>query len=355
MTAASPHPEFIANGFDRKAASRKRRLSGMGWSRHRRLLLETLLPKVIDHPLERLTLVSLAELSGISLWVLRGAFGNAHGLLSAITSQAIDAALAQLSYRPREQDGVLQAVTRYARFLAERMNSPSYRNMLLLIIRNGPSVEWLAEAYEERIAARICADLEESVFRAGQQYGAPVLMRDGAARRLFKKLEAALALPALLPHALIPTAEETAQVIEDIVNEAFAETYVFEWEGQNVISPATRQRPPTRARHSPRVPPASGPSLNAAGISPLHTGWRRAARRHVLTRTAGGGEDEPAPRLLHRQKPRFSCDWAFKADRDRSAGRPPNSRLTAFNAIHRPRADAPRQREACSSQSLRVT
>ncbi len=209
----------------------KRRLSGLGYAGHRRVLLDTLIPTVVDHPFERFTLVSLARISGISLWVLRGAFGNVANLLSAATARAIDVVVEELDYKANDPGSVIEAIRLYARFLANRFRSLSYRRVLLIMIRNSTSVRWVQQAYNDRIILKICCDLEAAVRQAGVQNGYTVLMKEGAAKRFYKRIETALALPSLLPEATAFTSAEIEKVLEEIAQEAFAATFLFEWDG----------------------------------------------------------------------------------------------------------------------------
>lgn len=209
----------------------KRRFSGLGWNGHRRHLLETLLPAIVDHPFERLTLVSLARISGVSLWVLRRAFDNAQNLLRAATAHAIEAVLAELDHEERDDAGVMDAIALYARYLARQMQSENYRNLLLIVIRNGSTATWAHEAYNERIIARICRDLETTVLNAGRRLGMTVLMKEGVARRLYKRIETSLALPSLLPQTMELTPGEVEEILEAAAREAFASTFAYEDQG----------------------------------------------------------------------------------------------------------------------------
>ncbi len=214
-------------GTDAIAAKRKR-LSGLGCTAHRRLLLDDLIPVLIAHPSERLTLISLARSSGITLWTLRGAFGNVRTLLADATSRAFDVVVEELEYETASR-GVMNTVRSYAAFLAKLLGGVSYRRLMLIIVRNSISVPWGEQAYRDRIVLKVCRDLEKAVRHAGAIDGNAVLMRPGAARRLFKRIEAEVALPFLMPEATALTSEEIEKVLERIAQEAFAATYLFEW------------------------------------------------------------------------------------------------------------------------------
>lgn len=203
---------------------------GIGQARERRRLLNVLIPSLVDHPFEHLTLVSLARVSGISLWVLRARFGNACVLLGAATSQAIDDVANSLGYSQSEERGVIEAITDFARFLAERMQGPEYRHLLLIMLRNKGGPEWVSERYDKYVVAKACRDLEEAVLRAGRRHGTHILLREHAAKRLYKRIETAVGLPQLLPCAVGLDAAAIDQLIKDAVQEAFAATYAFEWE-----------------------------------------------------------------------------------------------------------------------------
>jgi hypothetical protein len=234
----SLNPKRLGSGQNRAAP---RRLSGLGHVGHRRLLLQQLIPALVAHPFERLTLISLARVSGVSLWVLRSAFGNVHNLLRAAAAQIVEDLLSNLDYpTAAEGVGVMEAITRYAGFLAQTFENERYRNLLVLIIRDSTAITSIKQDYRQRIVGKIIRNLEEAVLAAGRNHGITALMKEGACERFHRRLETAFALPALLPAVSELSADESKQVLADAIKELFEATFVFDWEGPRMTPDRSR-------------------------------------------------------------------------------------------------------------------
>lgn len=191
-------------------------------------LLEQVTPIFVDHPYEHLSLQGVADARGLSLWALRYHFGNVERLFRAVATRLIDHISRRPAYRPEPGARVMDVVAGYAAFLADLFEDETYRNLLYLVLRNGRGHAWLERAYERTVVARFEASLETLVLDAGRAHGAPVLLADGSARRLYKRLETELALSALLPSGA--SLVERSEAIRAAACQAFAASYVFDWQ-----------------------------------------------------------------------------------------------------------------------------
>jgi len=184
---------------------------------------------LVNHPFEHLSLQSVADACGASLWALRYNFDNVERLFRAVATHLIDEVVAAATFQPDPDASIHAAIAGHAAFLAALFDGEAYRGLAFLVVRNGRHHRWLEEAYEKRVVARICADFEAMVQRAGLNGGAPILVRTGVARRYFKRLETELVLARLLPALADGLEADREAVVKAAAMQAFEGTYLFEW------------------------------------------------------------------------------------------------------------------------------
>lgn len=185
---------------------------------------------IVDRPIEQLSLQAVADLSGVSLWVLRGRFGNIDRVLRAVADAQLHEVARALDYQPGRSGAVIEAISHYAEFVAATLKGDDYRRLLYLVLRNGRHHPWLEAAYEQRVIAKIRRDLENAILAAGHRSGATIVLRKGAAALFHKRIETAVALSALLPPYLEKSPGEVSALLAEIAADTFRATYAFEWQ-----------------------------------------------------------------------------------------------------------------------------
>lgn len=194
---------------------------------HKARLLDAVAEHLVDHPFERMSLMNVAEACGVSMWALRYNFKNIERLFRVTAGHLIKSVLQQAEYQPPQTASVLDAIHRYALFLAGLVQTREYRNLLYLVIRNGRHHRWLEEEYEQRIVSGLCRDLE-AVVDAARQQGSNVAIRKDAPRRFHKRIETELALSALLPPLREGVPPDLDKLMREISREAFEATYAMD-------------------------------------------------------------------------------------------------------------------------------
>ena len=192
-------------------------------------MLGLAIPTFVNLPYEQLSLQGVADSCGVSLWSLRYHFHNVERLFRAVASRLIDEVVARSAFEPEPGKPVLEAIGAHASFVADLVCSDAYRNLVWFVLRNGRHHPWLENAYDRRIVARICADLESIVLRSGESHGVTILLAAGAARRFHKRIETELVLASLLPAPADAPPPDRDEVAKAAAHEAFAATYVFDW------------------------------------------------------------------------------------------------------------------------------
>lgn len=199
-------------------------------SAYRHQVLEQVSDQVVRHGcINGLKLQTVADRSQLSLWAVRYHFPNPDQLFRAVALHLKGQVLDSLRGPPAAQPSIIQSILEYARFLARAMAAKPYRDFTYLVVRNAESEMWLANSYDEIMAAAM-RGMEEIVFAAGQSQGQTVLLRQGAARKLFKRIEHEMVLPTLVPPFADAGGVDLDEPIRRIAAEAFEATYVFEWE-----------------------------------------------------------------------------------------------------------------------------
>lgn len=196
-------------------------------NRHR--VLEEVAGLVVDRPFEQLSMNGIAEACGVSLWALRYNFDNVDRLFRAVAHHLIEKVLDQARCPLAVSPVVVDTIADHARFVADLVRRPDYRDLLYLVVRNGRHHEWLRSAYEQRVVGRICADLEQRIRQSGETHGLNILLREHAAQRFHRRIETELVLTTLLPSPVEREPVDLDKLLKEIVRETFEATYAFEW------------------------------------------------------------------------------------------------------------------------------
>ncbi|MGQ0661883.1 TetR/AcrR family transcriptional regulator [Sphingosinicella sp.] len=196
---------------------------------HRGDILNKVIQYIVDHPYEHLSVQRIADACGLTIWQLRYNFGNVDHLFRATANALIGRVVERTAGPASSSDQMLDVIHAYATFLAHLFESEPYRNLIFLLVRNGRHHRWLEQAYERRVVAKICAEFEALVVRVGERRGLPILLKDGAAKRLYGQLETEFVLRPMLPAGRARDPMDRNTVISSAARQAFEATYVFDW------------------------------------------------------------------------------------------------------------------------------
>lgn len=197
--------------------------------RNRDVLIERATALFASRPAEQMGFNAIAEACDLSMWALRYNFGDTETLFRAVSEHLVERIERAAVERPDATGQTIDALGAHAAFLTCLFASESYRDLLVLVLRAGRERPWLRKTYEDRIVGLLARQVEASVRSSGRERDVPILMREGAARRLVKRLETAFALAPLLPAGEAPADEERERLLGEVTREAFAATYLFEW------------------------------------------------------------------------------------------------------------------------------
>lgn len=221
LAVAGPARSLVSPKQARRGASQR--------LRRRDALLELLAPAIINGPVNRHNLQAVADQAGVSMWVLRGHFGNFEGLIRAVWEHQLGLVLRGLTYRLGSSRGVLGAIRDYAAFVAAAVQGEDYRGMLVLLIRYGETYPWPRVSYERHVCRGIREGLERAVQAGGRESGRMIVIKEPAAVAFHKRIETELATVTLIPPRRQPTATEVDAIVAKAAAEAFEATYLFDW------------------------------------------------------------------------------------------------------------------------------
>ena len=206
----------------------------MGWvaqselRRRNSMVLDACVQRLREKPLAEVTIASIVEASGLPPWAAYGAVKrlakDRDHLIRRAVLQLVDGICEAVARAPAAGAGVLQTIEASVAHMAGIVRSPEFAAFFRLLVREGAYLPWLSEDYE-RVLGAFSASLEQAVQAAGRQSEAAIFFRPGAVRTILRRLEVALALPALLPGGSDSAAPE--ELVAQIAREAFAQTYAW--------------------------------------------------------------------------------------------------------------------------------
>lgn len=213
-----------------RARLSRRQRSYYGRHDRRTALLRQAQPLLFDHPLGELSLVEIARRTGVSLWAWRYHFHSLDNLFRASVTDLIDGIESTLRRDLLSRGTVLESIQDYALFLRKLVRSPPYQDLMRLVLGYGRQHEWLRDAYDRRVAAAAADGLSTLVLKMGERLGTPVLFKKGALQRFHRRIETEFGLRDILSAYGPADSEERDAILKDIVREAFAATYSFDWQ-----------------------------------------------------------------------------------------------------------------------------
>ncbi|CAM3249698.1 hypothetical protein SPAN111604_13135 [Sphingomonas antarctica] len=162
-------------------------------------LIEAARALFAKHPIERVTLNMLGLAAGIErTWVHRwGSREDLYRRASRIWLSALDEALA---CDVRIDNGVIRYLADQASALVKHFERETYRDLMLVLVRDGESVPWLVEAYTLRVE-RLVAQVELRIGAASRRLGANVGAPRDAIRHFIRELELQFAVRSMTPGA----------------------------------------------------------------------------------------------------------------------------------------------------------
>lgn len=164
-----------------------------------RRIAEAALPLFLERPREQVTLAAIAEAADMTYWQVFRAFGNSECVYRAAVAGLVGELARDAAAPPPRARSAAEAVRSYAKRAAALIGSERYRQFLYLLIRDGCAHPWLEEAYRERLLKPLRGGLRAALADAGGGRDATILLRDDAGQRFVGTLEAALAVPKLIP------------------------------------------------------------------------------------------------------------------------------------------------------------
>lgn len=187
------------------------------------------LPCFLERSIADVSLQEIADALGVSFWAVYRQYATRE-LLYREAVEPLFAELAAAAARlPRETTSVNAAVSACVRHTVAMMQTPRYRDIVFLMLRDGALQPWLHPTYRQTIVAPLVRGLESSVRHAGDRHALVIGIRPGVADRALRMLEGAVVMPRLLPGSLPLLDDELAAARSAATNLLMAGTYAVEF------------------------------------------------------------------------------------------------------------------------------
>lgn len=195
----------------------------------RAAIRDAALPRFLERSIADVSLQGIADALGVSFWTVYRQYPTRE-LLYRDAVEPMFAELAAAATRlPRETGSVNAAVAACVRHVAGMMQTPRYRDVMILILRDGTLQPWLHPTYRDTIVAPLVRGLESAVRHAGDRHALVIGIRPGVADRALRLLEGAIVMPRLLPGSLPLLEEDLAAARSAATNLLMAGTYAVEF------------------------------------------------------------------------------------------------------------------------------
>ncbi|MFN3945737.1 MAG: TetR/AcrR family transcriptional regulator [Allosphingosinicella sp.] len=124
---------------------------------------------------------------------------------------------------------VHQAARSFLQAFADLLGRGVYVDMLRVLVRESLVEAWVGDLYREQVLGTAAAALAQHVRAAGRRYGTHVSLRDGVGETVLGRMEAAIALPTLLPSWHGCAVSDRSAAVERATSDTIAGTFAFEF------------------------------------------------------------------------------------------------------------------------------
>lgn len=183
----------------------------------------------IKRPSGDVALREIAEAIGVDFFVVYRRFADRDQLYRAAVMPLIERIAAQLAGTPPPAGSVRDAIAGHVRLATDMLQTPAYRDLAYLRLRDGALQPWLDRAYRNAIAGPFERELDAAVRRAGDAAGLIIGIRPGTSGKMLRWLEGAIVAPMLFPGAEPLHCEELDLLRQTAVARLIAATYAIEF------------------------------------------------------------------------------------------------------------------------------
>jgi len=183
----------------------------------------------LKRPSANVPLREIAEAIGVDFFVVYRRFADRDQLYRAAVMPLIEGIAAQLAAAPPPAGSVRDTIAGHVRIASDMLQTPAYRDLAYLRLRDGVLQPWLDRAYRSAIARPFERGLDAAVRRAGDAVGLIIGIRPGTSGKMLRWLEGAIVAPMLFPGTEPLPREELDLLRQTAVARLIAATYAIEF------------------------------------------------------------------------------------------------------------------------------
>lgn len=187
------------------------------------------LPLFLERPSANVPLREIAEAIGVDFFVVYRRFTDRDQLYRAAVMPLIERIAVKLAGAPPPGGSVRDTIVSHVRVATDMLQTPAYRDLAFLRLRDGALQPWLDRAYRTAIARPFERGLDAAVRRAGDTAGLVIGIHPGTSGRILRWLEGAIVAPMLFPRAEPLSREELDLLRQTAVARLIAATYAIDF------------------------------------------------------------------------------------------------------------------------------
>ncbi len=170
----------------------------INWQERRRDIADSALPLFLSRPWPNVSIEEIGAKSDMSFWQVYYSFDGQEDVYRATIMRLYEKLAEEFAAQPAPAPTIQQTISDFVDHVALIVQSPRYRQLLYLRVRDERMEPWLGIQHEKRIVRPLITALEQAIESSGQRRGMAIAVDEQCCRSTFASLEASLSLPRLL-------------------------------------------------------------------------------------------------------------------------------------------------------------
>lgn len=180
------------------AVRRESMRSVIDWQERRRDIADSALPLFLNRPWPNVSIEEIGAESDLSFWQVYYSFDGQEDVYRAAIMRLYEKLAEEFAAQPAPAATIQQTISEFVDHVAAIVQSPRYRQLLYLRVRDERVEPWLGIQHEKRIVRPLIRALETAIEASGHRMGMKIAVEEDCFRRALASLEANLSLPRLL-------------------------------------------------------------------------------------------------------------------------------------------------------------
>ncbi|QLC23039.1 TetR/AcrR family transcriptional regulator [Parasphingopyxis sp. CP4] len=172
--------------------------SAIDWQERRRDIADNALPLFLSRPWPNVSIEEIGAECDMSFWQVYYSFDGLEDVYRAAIMRLFENLSEEFAAQPEPAATIQQTISDFVDHVAAIVQSPRYRQLLYLRVRDERIEPWLGIQHEKRIVRPLIIALGTAIETSGHRMGMEIAVDEQCCRRTLASLEANLSLPRLL-------------------------------------------------------------------------------------------------------------------------------------------------------------